>query len=176
MRDFLKDYGAAVGPGLAFLLGLLTLFVKDVIERRMGRRNTRRRLRDILSMMRAVPPPPFQGPIDALSNSRFMLTNATNMLAFYDRLTGVEGAMGAVDKAVHEHGQADAIMLFERMKWHLDVILRERKQFHKVSTGTAIPGDDNFFNVQSSWQAFVEAEATANAPLRYDVVPDAIKR
>jgi hypothetical protein len=169
MRDFLKDYGAAIGPGLAFLLGLLTLFVKYGIDRCLGRRNTRRRLRDILEMMRGLPPPPFQGPIDALSNVTFMLPNATNMLAFYDQLAAVESAMGAIDNAVHEDGEADTIMLFERMKWHLDTILREREHFHKVGTGTDIPGEDNFVNVHSSWQAFVETDATANAPLHYEM-------
>jgi len=124
-------------------------------------------------MMRSSPPPPFQGPIDALSNTKFMLTNAANMLGFYDRIAAVEGAMIAADKTVHEHAQAATIMLFHRMKFHLDTILRERTQFHKITGGTDIPGEDNFFNVHASWKAFTESDTAVTAPLRYDTALEA---
>jgi hypothetical protein len=173
MADLFKSYGAAIGPAVAFMLGLLTLFIKDAIERRTVRRNIRNRLRNLLEMMRSSPPPPFQGPIDALSNTKYMLTNAANMLAFYDRIAAIDGAMIAADKIVHEHAPSATIMLFHRMKFHLGIILRERNQFHKVARGTNIPGEDNFFNVHASWKGFVQCDTSARSPLLYDTVPEA---
>ena len=169
MRELLRDYGAAIGPALAFILGLLALFAKDAIERYAARRNAGRRLKKIVAMMRMSPPPAFQGPIDALSNATFMLTNAVNMSTFYDRMTAIHGALDAADKVIHEHGKPDLIIKFQRMRWHMNTILQERQHFRKMTTGSDIPIEENFLNARGSWQAFVESDSTDSVELGYQV-------
>ena len=74
------------------------------------------------------------------------------------------------EKPVHGHARSAAIIRFQRMKWHFDVLMNERRSFRKPDGGgSPIPDDDNFINVEQSWRGMLEAADAKDVMLRYKV-------
>ena len=97
------------------------------------------------------------------------MTNAVNMYKFYDRMAAVKGAIEAADKPVHEHGRPETIIRFDKMRFEFDLIMRERDFFLKTAGSSDLPRQENFFNVQQSWQALIEA-TTPERTLTYETM------
>src|SRR6266542_594992 len=52
VRELFRDYGAAIGPTLAFVLGLLTLVAKHGLDKRAARKDAERRMKSIIEMVK----------------------------------------------------------------------------------------------------------------------------
>lgn len=172
MRELFRDYGSAIGPTFAFLLGILALAIKNAFDRLVARSEAERRVKRIAEIMTMSPPPPFQGPIDALTNVKFVMANAVNMSKFYDRMAAVKGAIDAADKPVHEHGRPHTIIKFDKMRLQFDIIMKERDFFQKSPGSSDLPRQENFFNVQQSWEALIEAASIEEKALSYQILSD----
>lgn len=58
MVEIFKSYGAAIGPTLAFILGILALFVKYRLDEFFAKKNLNRELDKLYSLLRNAEPPP----------------------------------------------------------------------------------------------------------------------
>jgi hypothetical protein len=170
MREVFRDYGAAIGPALAFVFGMLALAVKRSYDNLAARWDAERRFTRIIAMVAISPPPDFQGPPAVFSHTKDVMTNISNMQMFYDRLVSIKGAMDAADKPVHEHARPETILKFQKMCWYFEIIMSEQKFFRKGS-GTPIPIEDNFFNIKKSWEGLLEASRAIEVIPPYKVLP-----
>lgn len=158
MREFLRDYGAAIGPTLAFVVAVAMLWVKDAFERRAARRKAERRIRKIAELLRDSPPPTFRSPASASDCMNAMLENAVAFSRFYDRMAAVEGALKSAEVPIHEDAPVELIMRYHRLKQALDDMLHEREFVRKPNAASSpVPDQDNFFNVTQAWRSMVAA-------------------
>ncbi|MGH7306264.1 MAG: hypothetical protein ACRELZ_23520 [Candidatus Rokuibacteriota bacterium] len=127
MSQFLKDYGAAVGPFLGFLFGLLAV----VIHRRINDWITRRRLPKALqeiadSARRASQPldeyvlPPKDG---RLADHGYYAKSHVSLNRLTIALIGIQGRIVSIEKQVFEAGETDTVERYCRLKWLVEKIL-----------------------------------------------------
>jgi hypothetical protein len=101
MKKFFKDYGPAVGPGLAFLLGIIALFIQHTVSIHLEKERALTRFHQLIRLINESPPPkkfweskaPPGGMISA-DQAR----NRTNLARFYNRLLATKGLMSNAEK------------------------------------------------------------------------------
>jgi hypothetical protein len=91
MRELFRDYGAAIGPTVAFALGVFALVVKHGFDNLAARRSAERRVAKIAEMVQQSQPPVFYPPISPSTT----LTNMANMSLFFDRMAVIQVAFEA---------------------------------------------------------------------------------
>lgn len=165
MQQLFHDYGAAIGPTVAFVLAVVMLWVKSWFDRHSAWKNADRRLGKIANMLKQSPPPEFLDPSKSSNQVGAMLQNAVNVARFYDHMAAVEGALKSAEVPTHEHAGVETIMRFHRLQQSLQIMLDERKLFRRPTPESSpIPGYDNFFNVTQAWKSMLAAAADPQTP------------
>jgi hypothetical protein len=164
MSKFFRDYGAAVGPALAFLFGIAALFVKQKFDDAAARRKAETRVAKIVEMVRLSPPPRYEVPDESDDATSATLSNMANFAHFYDRMATIQAAITIGEAAIHEHAKAITIIRFQRIKWCFDIIMSEHCFFRQEGSAHGIPDFDNAANIENAWRALlVAAELTSLA-------------
>ncbi len=127
LSDILKDYGSAIGPTLAFVLGVLALFIKYKVDQFTAFRSLRKRLLYLQKMVVSCAPPSTFHPKQ--SETGFIhadeARNLSNIARFYSKLLALNSAFDSVEKAVIEHGNAEQILMFHNSKWWFKIIYND---------------------------------------------------
>lgn len=117
--DWLKEYGSAIGPGVAFLLGLLTLFLKDVIERKLRRTRSRHLFKQFKKLALAykppelIPVPPEGGHATGDANRG----NHLSLRGYHYRLLAARAFLDANEKIIAEASTFELLQSFYEFKW-----------------------------------------------------------
>ena len=102
MKELIKDYGPAIAPFLAFVLGILAIYLKTLIDRRLDRWKTRKRLANLIVIIRQSVPPKY---FDNLYNDRsFDMVNCMNHFAFDERFVAITMFIEKIENEVLLNG------------------------------------------------------------------------
>lgn len=143
MEDFkaiLKDYGPAIGPALAFLLGMLALVIKFFIDQWTDVWSTRRQFKRLKSLLSNLEPPVFRKPEEIEKEEATVLVydgaNAIDVAIFHAMLVALTPTFDTLEKSVSESGDFQMIMQFddikrkfERLKVHINKRMADPKKF-----------------------------------------------
>ena len=118
MGSWLRDYGAAIGPALAFIFGLVMLFVKDRFEGRQRRAKSRHLVEQLEKLALASPPTwipvPEEGGYATGDANR---GNYLNFQAYYSKLLAAKSFLDANEKNIAEAAVAEVLQRFYDFKW-----------------------------------------------------------
>jgi len=160
MRNFLKDYGAAVGPALAFFFGLIALFGKYDVDQLTASWKAERQLNSLKTMvMKSAPASDFfpgrsSGGLIHADEAR----NFTNLARFYARLLALKPMFESMQNSIADARSIDTITQFHNMKWWFDILLKETEEWRSREGFRMSEAD--FVNLQEHWQYL--RDATSN--------------
>lgn len=125
MQQLFASYGPAIGPTLAFILGIIALFIRDALDSRKQTRRMKRRFRLLVSLIEESPPPERFHP--RVSEGGFMhadeARNMTNLTRFYNRLTATKSLLRAVEDEVFRFGSTSEIRNYNHVRWLHEILL-----------------------------------------------------
>jgi hypothetical protein len=166
VRHFLKDYGPAVGPALAFVFGFLALFVKYQVDRLTARWSLSRRLRHLEHLVAASGPPETFFPN---SSQGFIhadeARNLTNLARFYSRLLALKPVFDSILGPLAESGSRQQIARFHAMKWWFDITLKQVETWRAADRFRM--KDSDFRDIQAHWDNLRGAATNPDVQLEY---------
>ena len=135
MREFFKNYGSAIGPALAFLLGILAFYIHHTVNTNFERAQTLNKIEQLKQLINESPPPTKYHP--RRSESGFMhadeARNLTNISRFYNRLLASKVLINNVEENIFNHGGIEEIRMFNNIKWWHDFLLRDVEKIRNSS-------------------------------------------
>ena len=141
MKDFIKDYGAAIGPTLAFLLGILAIYIKAVIDRSIEKRKTQNKLSNLISLIIDSKPPPKYYP--QVSADGFIhadqARNLTNISIFAKKLNAILIFIEKIEDDVVANCNNQKIQQFHHIKFISSYLnenlkeLQDKKEEHEYA-------------------------------------------
>lgn len=157
MTELLKDYGPAIGPTLAFVLGMLALYGKYRFDQVSAGWTVARRIDHLINLVGKVAPPPEYFPLSA--SDRLLhadeARNLTNLSRFYAHLLALKPVVEAVGKSVADSGNEDQVIRFHSAKWWFDILMTTVEKWRATENFRLSPTDHG--NLLSEWKLFVEA-------------------
>ncbi|WP_414667414.1 hypothetical protein [Escherichia coli] len=155
--DFVKDYGPAIGPTLAFLLGVFALFIKYKVDQFTASRSLKKRLLHLQKMVISCSPPTTFHPKQ--SETGFIhadeARNLSNIARFYSKLLALNLAFDSVEKAVIEHGNAEQILMFHNSKWWFKIIFNDIEKMRNTDNHRLSKAD--LANLTHTWELLKES-------------------
>jgi hypothetical protein len=156
MAELLKDYGSAIGPTLAFILGLLALYGKYRFDQVSAGWNVTRRIEHLKNLVAKVVPPPeyFPQSADGVLLHADEARNLTNLARFYAHLLALKPVVEAVGKLVADSGSEEQVIRFHSAKWWFDILITTVEKWRATENFRLSPTDH--MNLLSEWKQFVE--------------------
>lgn len=156
MSDVLKDYGSAIGPTLAFILGMLALYGKYRFDQVSAGWTVGRRIDHLRNLVGKVAPPPEYFPQSAGDGLLHAdeARNLTNLARFYAHLLALKPVVEAVGKSVVDSGSEDQVIRFHSAKWWFDVLITTVEKWRAKENFRLSPADH--LNLLGEWKLFVE--------------------
>ena len=137
--DFFRKYGAAVGPSLAFTLGIITFSLKH----RFDESNEERKVEDIFSgltsLIKTSKPPKYIDNI--LLNDEVGYTidydrlNGANITTFYQRVLLINKRLEDIFSDNHISMSENNVLRLTEIKWWLDYSLKELEKHREEFSG-----------------------------------------
>ncbi len=134
LKSLLKDYGPAIGPGLAFLLGLVALFAKHRFDEWSAEDAVKRKLERLQELLVRSRPPWHFFPN---SSEQFLhadeARNLTNISRFYGKALAVQAVAKQIEEKVHEHCSYPDVLRLSALQWSLGFLIKELEEFRSNS-------------------------------------------
>jgi hypothetical protein len=131
MRKFFKDYGPAIGPALAFLLGILALVITYKVNNHLEKERTLNRFKQLIQLIIESPPPPkyfprssYSGPIIPANEARKIANNMFNLEIFYNQLLASKVLINDIEEPIVRYGTLKEIRQFNNIKWRHSVLMK----------------------------------------------------
>jgi hypothetical protein len=152
MKEYIKDYGSLIGPITAFLLGVLALYVKYSIDRKLDEWKSRKRLKKLFELIKHSAPPSHyhpNKPKDGLIHAN-EARNITNLSNFNHRLTVLSMFIEKIANDVMVHSTLGEVQQFHRIKWLVEGIKsRVEKMRGDTEDESSIKSTRLFSNVEA---------------------------
>jgi len=124
LATFFRNYGPAIGPALAFLFGIVALYIKDAFDRRQRMVRSKRLLAHFTDL--ALTKPPEWIPVPKDSGHRTGDAHRGNYIAldaYHGRLLAARSFLVANEKQLVEDAPLDVIDALYARKWRFERIL-----------------------------------------------------
>lgn len=155
MTDLLKDYGPAIGPALAFLLGMLALYAKYKFDQVSARWTVTHRIDHLQKLVGKVTPPPEYFPKFSENGLHAdEARNLTNMARFYAHLLALKPVVEAVGTSVAESGSETQVLRFHSAKWWFDILLTKVEKWRDTENFRLSQAE--YADLLREWRDFVE--------------------
>src|SRR5215213_9501824 len=136
MKEVFEIYGPAIGPTVAFLLGILALFVKFRVDNYLDKTKRLEKSEQLKQLIRAAPPPSFYHPVtpddsfmpitvDKALLEEYQRRNITNAGRLYNRLLTTKVLIENMTEQINHHGEESEIRQFNNIKWRHDFLVKE---------------------------------------------------
>jgi hypothetical protein len=118
MKEFFQLYGPAIGPTIAFTLGIIALFIKYFIDTNLGRRSVLSKLDLLKKMILESPPPKKFHPNIAMEGMIHAdeARNLANMSRLYFRFLSIDVLIRSIENDVYKYGNISNIREFNTIK------------------------------------------------------------
>ncbi len=166
MKNFLKDYGAAVGPALAFLFGLIALFGKYEVDQLTASWTIERRFNNLKALVAQSAPASTFFPSRSTGGMLHAdeARNLTNLARFYARLLALKPQFESMQNSLADARSTDTITQFHNMKWWFEILLKTTEEWR--STKGFRMSEADFDNIQRDWKNLLDATSSKD-PLQY---------
>lgn len=130
MADIFKIYGSAIGPTLAFCLGILAFFIKYAVDRYLEKVKVTSELAKLTDLIRlSTPPKKFHPHTSSHKPNSVHLTadearNMWNIATFHNRLIAIEPLISFLDGTIYGSGTRDDIRIFNSLKFRFSIMLK----------------------------------------------------
>lgn len=139
--DFFRQYGAAVGPSLAFTLGIITFSLKH----RFDESNEERKIEEIFlgltSLIKASKPPKYIDNVLLNDEIGYAIDydrlNGGNINTFYQRVLLINKRLEDIFSDKHISMNENNVLRLTKIKWWLDYILKELEKDREEFAGVA---------------------------------------
>ncbi|MEA2559085.1 MAG: hypothetical protein QOH06_589 [Acidobacteriota bacterium] len=119
-----RDYGAAIGPSVAFMLGIVALYLKELFEGRQRRRRSKRLLAQFIDLAVIEPPQWFPVPDeDGYARGDANRGNRSTVTLYHSHLLAAKAFLDANEKQVVEDASLEVIRSLYQCKWRFDKLL-----------------------------------------------------
>lgn len=164
--EILREYGAAIGPALAFLLGLAMLFIKDRVEKKQAERRSAKLLVILIRMFEQLQVPAYVGQItvdDPPDTDTDASANRANLSRFYKRLMPIRAFVQYNEEIITRTGSVATIAKFYAVKYHFELLLSKVDEARAKSVVASVDLD----GIGMSLHAITETAANPNWNLDY---------
>jgi hypothetical protein len=135
VEEIFKDYGSAIGPTVAFLLGIFALFIKNKVDICMERCRTLKKFRLLKELINESSPPskyhPQKSDIGLIHADQ--ARNITNIARFYNRLLTTRILIDNLEEDIFRHGEKSDIQQFNNIKWWHNILLKDIEKIRESS-------------------------------------------
>lgn len=123
----LKDYGAAIGPTIAFILGIAAFVLKNAIDDQWAKCRFTTRFQNLknLTLTSKSPPKFHPGTTDHNLLHADEARNLTNLSRFYNRLLALKLFFKTLEGDISTYGSPAQTQQFHSMKWWFEILYTE---------------------------------------------------
>jgi hypothetical protein len=118
MKELLKDYGAFIGPFLAFTLGILALYIKSQIDKQIDKSKSESKMKKLIKIIKETKPP--QKYFEKKSEN-FMhadeARNLTNLTIYKSKFDVILAFMNSIENDILINCATEQIMQFYELKF-----------------------------------------------------------
>jgi hypothetical protein len=149
MKEVFEIYGPAIGPTVAFLLGILALFVKFRVDNYLDKTTRLEKLEQLKQLIRAAPPPSYYSPVpleereespdsfkpksvDKRLFEEYQSRNIANVGRFYNRLLTTKVLIDNMTEQINHHGEESEIRQFNTIKWWHDNLFKQVEDLTEI--------------------------------------------
>ena len=122
MKETLQAYGPLIGPFLAFMLGVLALYLKHAIDERLARRVIDRQLELLKELVTSAELPVLK---DHGTDKGAMLVSTIQVARFYFRLVPLGAAIEGIERDIYKSSSFLQVRRFALVKRWFHTLLRE---------------------------------------------------
>ena len=139
--DFFRKYGAAVGPSLAFTLGIITFSLKHRFDESNEERKVEEIFSGLTSLIKASNPPKYIDNVLLNDEIGYTIdydrTNGGNITTFYQRVLLISKRLEDIFSDNHISMSENNVLRLTEIKWWLDHNLKELEKHREEFAGVA---------------------------------------
>ena len=134
-----------IGPGLAFILGVLAVYIKHVIDRRLDIRNSNTKFKKLFILIRESAPPKkyYPGKAEKAFHAD-QARNLTNLSIFKTRLNILEMYIEKIEDDVMINCGTTQIQQFNQIKFIVSYIIRDIEVYRNGGVEDSKEKDKSF--------------------------------
>ena len=154
LQEIFKGYGAAIGPTLAFCLGVGAIFIKNMIDSYLSIKRVRSEFYKLSKLVKESSPPNTFHPQKSESGLHAgQASNLTNIARFYNRLLGVAPLIEHLEEDIYKFGSTTEIRTFNNLKWWFSIALREVEAIREKNN----VDHQDIMNINQYYESMLEA-------------------
>lgn len=118
LKEFLKDYGTLFGPLIAFILGVIAIYIKFYLDRKLDIWRSKKKLKKLIEIVLESKPPSKYYPQKGKSFSLHAdeARNLRNLAVFNNRLAVINSFISAVENDILTNCTVIQIQQFQKLK------------------------------------------------------------
>lgn len=129
MERLFAKYGTAIGPTVAFILGVVALFIKNGLEDRFKRVQITKRFEEPKRLIERCSPPRTFHPREAPNGLHAdKARNIANLARFYNRIIAKRTLIEVLEKNIYEYADLTSIRQFNNIRWRHAILVSEVEQ------------------------------------------------
>ena len=134
MKNVLKDYGSLIGPALAFILGVMAIYIKFYTDRQLENWKSRKKLKKLFKLIKESKPPLKYYPN---KSSNFIhadqARNLTNHSIFYKKIKVINYYINNIEEDILTNGSLIEIQQFTDLQFVISYMNRDIETFRNGS-------------------------------------------
>lgn len=158
MGRLFSIYGAAIGPTIAFILGVVAFLIRDAMDARNKKQQMRRRLKLLRRIIQESPPPSkfFPRVADSGLLHADQARNLTNIARFYGRLLTTQALLAVMKDEVFQFGNIGEINQYSQIKWWHEILVQD---IEELRAGRNVD-HQSFMDITSIYSYLTEAASS----------------
>ena len=142
MALFIKDYGSIISPTIAFLLGIITVFIKNQIDSKSQRKQTEKSFEKAKEMLSKIRLPDYcEGPKRKNPNDLMhatMARNYTNIARMYFSLSAAYKYLSSLESDINKSNNLLVINQYFYLIWRIEKMIKELEMLRDHSNSVDI--------------------------------------
>lgn len=133
--QFIKDYGSVISPTIAFILGIIAILIKYVLDNRLQKRQTMKSFKKAKEMLSKIQLPEYRkGPetTDCLMHAT-MARNLTGISRMYFSLTATYQYFKSLDVYINRSNNLLIINQYFYLVWRIEKLIKNLEDIRKQS-------------------------------------------
>jgi hypothetical protein len=133
IKGILKDYGALIGPSVAFLFGVLAVCIKYLIDRRMDVWQANKKFRRLIIIIHKSAPPKKYYPGGSKNDFHAdQARNLTNLSIFKTRLNVLEMYIEKIENEVLLNCNIQQVQQFNQVRFIVSYLIKNVESYRNV--------------------------------------------
>jgi hypothetical protein len=153
MKEFLKDYGALIGPFLAFFLSFIALIFKYKIDVWVNKKVLENRFLNLKKLIMESNPDKVFVYHSNKPSKKYQANNKTNFPLYFARMKIINAYTEELKKSIDSSGNPETIIKFYEIYFRFKEAFEEISEWKEKNRYESVP-NDNYGELSSSWNSF----------------------